>query len=689
MSIIDFRGAQLVLVFDGTPDNDLVRRIESIFGSRDPGGDLGYGGTREDTGWRVRAINVKALDQDVLTTAQHSLVAYITSDADGRSLALPSCKSKHGLRDTNAVSVVVRMNCMPVDATTKQKKNKEKAAGVLDGAGDWEPAVRRDFVGLWLVAQAIRLVMNDLEEKDRKLRLFISHAKLDGVPLALAIRGQIAMLGALSDFYDVEDLDQTKDIELQLRDAVNQSTIIALRSDCYDERPWCRWEVERAEEYGCPVLVVDARTRLTHPASSLAYASSPGVRIPDGNTLRILAETLRLNLRTALARRRLKDAGAQVSFIPRTPSILSLMQACRRHKEGGLTESKPLHIVYPDPPLERGAWEAAKEIVANHSPCGRVGTVSEFLVLQGAADPDKRPLTGLTVGLSMAEPENLAAFGFTKADVNRFIIRFSETLLGLGARLVFGHDWRHGGIMEMVSEAAIRYRPLSSEKSGQDWSVLNLVPWPDKPALEPWRRDQIKDVIQVEEAGVPSSADDWRHFAHMASGAELPQPPSRESGDELESRWWRACALSHLRVRLNGLCDARVCLGGKVLPKSENNPGGHSGWFPGVIEEAFHAMSIGQPVFVGSLFGGASQLMAQAFEKNQPPKVDIAEDLMIHRHGIAPLSPADWWAKCEKVSQPSALADADRERLHQTQDMEEFLLLVVKGLMALPKASKK
>jgi hypothetical protein len=315
--------------------------------------------------------------------------------------------------------------------------------------------------------------------------------------------------------------------------------------------------------------------------------------------------------------------------------------------------------------------------------------VSEFLVLQGAADPDKRPLTGLTVGLSMAEPENLAAFGFTKADVNRFIIRFSETLLGLGARLVFGHDWRHGGIMEMVSEAAIRYRPLSSEKSGQDWSVLNLVPWPDKPALEPWRRDQIKDVIQVEEAGVPSSPDDWRHFAHMASGAELPQPPSSESGDELESRWWRACALSHLRVRLNDLCDARVCLGGKVHPKSETNPGGHSGWFPGVIEEAFHAMSIGQPVFVGSLFGGASQLMAQAFEKDQPPKVDITEDLMIPRHGIAPLSPAEWWAKCEKVSQPSVLADADRQRIHQTQDMEEFLLLVVKGLMALPKASKK
>jgi hypothetical protein len=75
-------------------------------------------------------------------------------------------------------------------------------------------------------------------------------------------------------------------------------------------------------------------------------------------------------------------------------------------------------------------------------------------------------------------------------------VRLSETLLGFGARLVFGHDWRYGGVMEAISQAALRYWPVDDANSPP--LIKNFVPWPDNPQLKPdvqRRRDIVKSCV--------------------------------------------------------------------------------------------------------------------------------------------------------------------------------------------------
>jgi hypothetical protein len=72
------------------------------------------------------------------------------------------------------------------------------------------------------------------------LRLFISHAKIDGLPLAHALKHQIEALGWLQDFYDVDDLPGGCDWQAELERGVGSSLIVMLRTEVYESRPWCR-----------------------------------------------------------------------------------------------------------------------------------------------------------------------------------------------------------------------------------------------------------------------------------------------------------------------------------------------------------------------------------------------------------------------------------------------------------------
>ena len=58
------------------------------------------------------------------------------------------------------------------------------------------------------------------------LRLFISHAKMDGLPLAQALKHQIEGLGWLEDFYDAEDLPAGCDWQQELELGVGSSLIV-------------------------------------------------------------------------------------------------------------------------------------------------------------------------------------------------------------------------------------------------------------------------------------------------------------------------------------------------------------------------------------------------------------------------------------------------------------------------------
>lgn len=210
------------------------------------------------------------------------------------------------------------------------------------------------------------------------LKLFISHAKTDGLPLAHALKHQIESTGWLEDFYDVDDLPAGRNWQKELEQGVGSSLIIMLRTEAYDGRHWCRQEVLWADEYATPAVLVDARTNLNHPPGILPFERVPTVRIPDGNLLRILFLALREGLRFLQFARRVQDmrqdgtlpAPLELRVFSFPPSMSALLRACRSLSASTEPGTTPRWILYPDPPLRSGLYEAAQALVQTYAPAG-------------------------------------------------------------------------------------------------------------------------------------------------------------------------------------------------------------------------------------------------------------------------------------------------------------------------------
>ena len=225
------------------------------------------------------------------------------------------------------------------------------------------------------------------------LRLFISHAKIDGLPLAHALKHQIGCIGFLRSFYDADDLPAGCNWQRELERGVGSSVIIMLRTEFYDSRYWCQQEVLWADEYATPAVLVDARTNLQHPAGMLPFERVPTARIPDGNLLRILFLALREGLRFLHFTRRVEEMKhdselpnpVELRVFSFPPSMPALLRACRVLAASTTPLETPRMILYPDPPLRAGVFEAAQALVAAYSTGTRLVTPNTLAATGGVS----------------------------------------------------------------------------------------------------------------------------------------------------------------------------------------------------------------------------------------------------------------------------------------------------------------
>ena len=224
------------------------------------------------------------------------------------------------------------------------------------------------------------------------LRLFISHAKIDCLPLAQALKHQINGIGWLRSFYDADDLPAGCNWQRELEHGVGSSLIIMLRTEVYDSRYWCQQEVRWADEYATPAVLVDARTGLNYPAGVLPFDRVPIVRIPDGNLMRVLFIALREGLRFLYFARlveEMKRTGelpnpVELRVFSFPPSMPALLRACRSLSLSSPSLITTRLILYPDPPLRTGVYEAAQALIAAHTPGARLATPNTLAAAKGA-----------------------------------------------------------------------------------------------------------------------------------------------------------------------------------------------------------------------------------------------------------------------------------------------------------------
>lgn len=110
----------------------------------------------------------------------------------------------------------------------------------------------------------------------------------------------------------------------------------------------------------------------------LPFERVPTVRIPDGNLLRILFLALREGLRFLHFARRVEEmrrsrtlpTPLELRVFSFPPSMSALLRDCRSLTESSAPTTTPRWILYPDPPLRSGLYEAAEALVRSYAPAG-------------------------------------------------------------------------------------------------------------------------------------------------------------------------------------------------------------------------------------------------------------------------------------------------------------------------------
>jgi hypothetical protein len=209
----------------------------------------------------------------------------------------------------------------------------------------------------------------------KKVEIFLSHSKhdADGERIAKLIRAALSDGEGLDSFFDLYDIPAGLRFNKVILQKVKVSAVVAIHTDSYSSREWCRREIIEAKRWHVPLVVTNCLSELDE--RTFPYMGNvPVVRmdpiVADRIALvigRLLDEVLKDFLWRCWVQL-VSDAATDVVFLPRPPELISLTALVER----GDTATT---LVYPDPPI--GAEEQRLfEIVA---PKVRLRSVTEWL----------------------------------------------------------------------------------------------------------------------------------------------------------------------------------------------------------------------------------------------------------------------------------------------------------------------
>ena len=209
-----------------------------------------------------------------------------------------------------------------------------------------------------------------------RVRVFISHSKHDGdgERVSRGIRNWIHEHGPLDSFFDVHDIPPGMSFQDVLLHEIGAGAVMAVHTDSYSSREWCRREVIEAKRRLTPMLVIDCVRDVD--TRSMAYLGNvPVVRMDPDRTDRIgtvvgrlLDEVFRTWLWRCRIGAHLADA-PEVLFSARPPELIAL--ASLPHRADGSIPT----IVYPEPMVSADE----QRLFADVAPGVRVQTLAEWL----------------------------------------------------------------------------------------------------------------------------------------------------------------------------------------------------------------------------------------------------------------------------------------------------------------------
>lgn len=573
-----------------------------------------------------------------------------------------------------------------------------------------------------------------------RLRVFISHARGDipandltgNTPQGVIAKVKaIAQQTRLDTFFDVYDIQADSEWNSSIRERARTSALLMVRTDNYSSREWTQREVFEAKQAGMPIVCLSALNAgesrgsflLDHvptiacPQIPKGWAPPEGTQAEDPVDEAIVAALNRLvdeALKFALWR--CQEIPAHVNLAkanttqstsknhpgfdcapPTAPEPTVLLKFIQEHRQT-YGNDKHLWLIHPDPPLLPAEQDFLVDL------CVQAGyekgqvylmTPRSFFAAGGVLGADEptlttpllsqdRPVTGKTLGISMALADDLASIGLSPTHLECAVAEVSQMMLiGGGSLLYAGAPGTHvpdltTAIMDTVSSytASVKaYTHLSGDPEQHDIHPGDMFSL----AVPYVVLNTSESIKRLDEAA--------NHFSGYASILVLDENGLKiEDFDDLPP--WQgdsnetARALHHIRQALPQYCDARLLIGGKTRRQSTDIPNGYIGNFPGIVEEALYTLRAAQPLYIAGGFGGAAALLARELELG--PDLPVPAEALAEINECAPYREAIDEIRRLLDSTPNGLNDNDRRRLATTQRASELGALTAKGLASLP-----
>ena len=491
------------------------------------------------------------------------------------------------------------------------------------------------------------------------LELFISHAKLDGLKIAEQLRDYVHKRLELGTFFDAIDIPPGEDFAKVLEERAGRASLIAIQTDAYGTREWCRREVLVAKNHGRPVVVVNAVEQ--GEERSFPYLGNvPTLRwAPDrprdaSRASDALALVLREVLRDAYFREHLKALGAlkhsagEYVVLPRPPELMTFRRA-----RGSRV------LLYPDPPL----GDEEVELLTDHQPRTRLLTPT----LMAVRDDKGRPLRldGVVVGISVGDEPAVREHGCTDEHLLDATLQFVRYLLACGGTFAHGGDLRENGYTQQFMQLVRQHN-----RAGEEARLLSFLSWPWKnldTKLQATYRPQVK-------------------FCPVDPPPDIAAETRKRKLSDDRRAYVKARCFTQMREEMNARLDARVVLGGKLT--------GFSGRCPGILEETLLALERGLPTFVLGGFGGCAEAVGQALLGKRPEVLTEKSQRSAARYDAvfrqfqaeAPELVPDYSASVDFLRREgiegldNGLSRAENERLLESVNLDEITTLIFKGL---------
>jgi len=535
---------------------------------------------------------------------------------------------------------------------------------------EWDLKLRKEWAAFHIAPEIYRHGLGNIDEdeegKRSSIKVFLSHAKSGNVGKehAKKIKYFIAETN-LRSFFDATEISPGFKFNQEIAKHVNASTLIAISSDAYSSRYWCKKEVLLAKEYRRPIIAVDCRKeyedRIFPEGANVPCVHVGSTPLKEEDIFRVLLAAIFETIRYFYAYEILsfyrernwiaKDC-ALSSRPPEVRQVLAL-------KAEGVTK-----VCYPEPLLyaEESDWLEG------------LG-VEGFTPLWSKSEQDC--LMGCSVGISIS---NCLTCDFSQNHIHPDSMvllaqDIARHLLARAVTVLYGGDLRDNGFTQFILDEA---EVLANRLDGQSIHVENHLAWPlylEDEKLVQWRACYSR-LMRSCEYGVP---DDLKGSVDTE---QLLQPNSPQN------KYILARCLTKMRQGSVSASTARICVGGKRA--------GYTGKMPGVLEEIIIAVEMKKPLYLLGGYGGIvgdfctslsskelsasltekwqethnkgySQVQTEAEQFGYNAKYDAIKDMIMDL------------TICE-LSQNAGLSEEDYIRLMESPFNDECVHLILKGI---------